>query len=462
MTSRRFILAGLVFCPIIFALGYRYIPSLLEDEPIETGRDLQMFVDDFLIESLSGDIQQEAVQPEPKEVVLTTDTPWEGNTSSYFTIFPDQGKFRMIYRGWHHDSDKQVVHEEATSYAESTDGITWSRPALGLYEWENSRDNNIIWLGPEAHNFTPFLDGNPAASPAEKYKAVGGQFELGLIPLISADATHWSRLSNKPIITNGAFDSQNVIFWDSARHEYRAYWRYYDEEGFRLIATATSKDFRNWQDTAPLEYTGSTEKEHLYTNAIEPYFRAPRLFVGFPTRFNPTSEQVEPIFIVSRDGRTFYRHSEPVIPITAPKNRDTNRGNFMALGMLYSPDRPREISVYASENYYEATPARLRRFVYRLDGFVTVRAGRDGGELITRPLRPGGNSLATNHIVKPGGLLAIDVLDMEGNVICKSPLLDGDAIDEPVPWKCPPNLTETAIRLRFRMQNAEIFSFRFD
>ena len=32
-------------------------------------------------------------------------------------------------------------------------------------------------------------------------------------------------MSDAPVITDGAFDSQNLAFWDPLRGEYRAYWR---------------------------------------------------------------------------------------------------------------------------------------------------------------------------------------------------------------------------------------------
>ena len=109
------------------------------------------------------------------------------------------------------------------------------------------------------------------------------------------------------MITHGAFDSQNLAFWDTDRGEYRAYWRYFGN-GVRAIRTATSKDFITWENEADLTYTEGTPTEHLYTNAIQKYFRAPHLFIGFPTRFEPKSQQVEPILMTSRDGDMFHRY----------------------------------------------------------------------------------------------------------------------------------------------------------
>ena len=46
-------------------------------------------------------------------------------------------------------------HREVYCYAESRDGIEWTRPHLGLVEFEGSKENNIIWDGVGSHNFTP-------------------------------------------------------------------------------------------------------------------------------------------------------------------------------------------------------------------------------------------------------------------------------------------------------------------
>ena len=48
--------------------------------------------------------------------------------------------------------------------------------------------------------------------------------------------------------------------------------------GYRAIRTATSKDFLHWGPHADLTYADSPE-EHLYTNQIKPYYRAPHLFI---------------------------------------------------------------------------------------------------------------------------------------------------------------------------------------
>jgi hypothetical protein len=74
----------------------------------------------------------------------------------------------------------------------------------------------------------------------------------------------------------------------------------------------------------------------------------------------------------------------------------------LALGILQLPGRERELSVYASEAGYDFGPARLRRFIDRLDGFVAA-SGDAEGELLTRPLRFAGRSLELNARTRAGG-----------------------------------------------------------
>ncbi|MEO2013564.1 MAG: hypothetical protein ABGZ53_04260 [Fuerstiella sp.] len=431
-------------------------------ETIELGNRLELFVDDHLIDVTEGDVSRQLIRPEPQEVVFETGKPWEGNTSGYYTVFQDGDKYRMIYRGWRHDEKMKAVHKEVTCYAESKDGIHWTKPNLRLFDWNGSKENNIVWLGPGTHNFTAFRDANPAAPAESQYKAFGGigDFGGGLVPFASPDCVHWTQVSKKPVITHGAFDSQNLAFWDTDRGEYRAYWRYFGD-GVRAIRTATSQDFIHWENEADLAYPEGTPNEHLYTNAIQKYFRAPHLFIGFPTRYEPKSQQVEPILMTSRDGVTFQRYVDAVIPRTAPKDRNHNRSNYMVWGMFQLPGKPNQISVYGTENYYESTPGRVRRFVYRVDGFVALRGGADGGQVTTKPLQYKGQQLLLNYVVKAGGELTVEVLNDAGDVIGKSKTLNGDAVDGPVVWERKPALGQGTVQLRFTIRNADVYSLRF-
>ncbi len=433
----------------------------------------ELFVDDYLIANMTG-AELKLHKPEPRDVALVCDAPWEGNTSAYYAFFRDNDRFRAYYRGSHYDEKKKKsTHAQVACHAESKDGLTWKKPALGVHEFNGSKDNNIVWTGDGSHNFTPFKDANPACAPDARYKALAGGTTLlngrkksCLNALKSADGVHWTLMSGG-VITAGAFDSQNLAFWDAVRGEYRAYWRIFAER-VRAIRTATSKDFVHWENQADLKYVDSPP-EHLYTNAVMPYFRAPHLFIGFPTRFQPKTQQVEPVFMTSRDGVLFHRWSEELIPITAPKDRDGNRSNYMTWGLLQLPGDDRELSVYATEAYYAGPASRVRRFTFRTDGFVSVHAPAKG-ELITKPLCFTGGTLELNCCTAANGSIRVEIQDANGKPLPKFRLSDGqpitgDHVTCVAGWKDGTNVGALAgrpVRLRFVVNDADLFSMKFN
>jgi len=285
----------------------------------------------------------------------------------------------------------------------------------------------------------------------------------------------WSMMQSTPVITKGAFDSQNLAFWDPVTGQYLDYHRTF-VDGVRAIMTCRSEDFVNWTEPELLTYPEGTPAEHLYTNAIRLYPQrrqlfpqAPRLWIGFPTRYQPKNSQVEPIFMSSRDGRHFVRSTDPVIPITAPSERDGNRSNYMANGVLALPDHPGELAVYGSEAYYAGPDSRLRRFMYRLDGFASLSAGKQGGEVLTQPFTFEGDQLILNYATLDGGSIRVELQTAEGDVIapfdlqsCQS--LQGDNTAAVVSWKLGDGLIRHAgqpVRLRFVLQNADLYSLHF-
>lgn len=443
--------------------------------PVALDSRRELFVDHFLIERLHGDAALHLHQPRPEEVVLVTDRPWEGNTCAYYTVFEDEGRYRMYYRGSHFDEEAEAPgHLEVTCYAESHDGIHWSKPNLGLYEFEGSKENNIVWDGIGTHCFTVFKDTNPQCAPEARYKAISRgrpRGEKGLYVFQSPDGIHWSLIRDQPVITEGAFDSQNLAFWDAHAGVYREFHRTFTG-GVRAIMTGTSEDFVNWTDPVLVSY-GDAPAQHLYTNAVLPYAQAPHVLLGFPTRYLPDEGQrVEPTFMTSRDGgRTFFRWLDPVIPENAPRDRGGNRSNYMAWGLLRLPNNAEEYSVYATEAYYTGTDSRLRRFSYRVDGFVSLRAGDQGGELLSKPITFKGDRLSVNFATREGGHLRVELQDGEGRVIEGYALadcvaMDGDSIQQMVRWKgrdgeTLDHLAGQPIRIRFVLSRGDLYAFAF-
>ena len=518
----------------------------MEQRPVHLGSRLELFVDDCLVDRLAGDARRHLHKPAGREVILANDEPWEESSMAYVAVCLDGGLYRMYYRPSHHGSGPEA-RGEAMCYAESSDGIHWTKPRLGLFSYQGSAANNIVlggdgrklpatgkWrghLGFETGlgwrgDMVPFRDTNPDAAPDARYKALvrgcrgtcqiaDGRSDYGMYPFKSPDGIHWSLMSDKPVITRGTFDSQNLAFWDAVRRRYLAFVRdmrwgtadrplwnappreQYEEwlaalppaardaerialaahGGVRDIRMCTSEDFVSWTEPEFLEYhqdRGDIDHD-LYTNAIAPYERAPHMLLGFPTEivglFSTEGSETSPLFMASRDGgRSFRLWPEAVIPREAPRERDGNRSNYMAHGLVRGSDR--EYFVYADEGYTREPGARrLRRFVYRVDGFVSIRAGLPGGELVTPPVTFSGSQLLVNYIAWPlhHGSVRVELQEpggrpLDGLALADSTELHGDEIDRTVTWETgvsPGRYAGQVVRLRFALRHADLFSFQF-
>lgn len=442
-------------------------------KPIDIGSRWELFVDDYLVAQMSGDIRLQLHPPTAREVVIIHDKPWEGNTCGYHTIFQDDSLYRMYYRGWDHDMQQgKPRHHEVVCYARSVDGIRWERPSLGLVAFAGSTDNNIIWDGIGSHNFTPFKDANPRCAADARYKAVG-QNEGKLFGFISPDGLHWHLLSEEPIVTEGAFDSQNLAFWDPVRSEYRCYFRDF-HEGHRDIKVATSQDFVHWSSPVWLEFPG-VAPEHLYTNQIMPYYRAAHLLIGFPTRYLPERASLtEGLFMSSRDGVTFKRWPEAFIRPGPVAEKWHNRSNYIWWGLVETasgpPDAGRELSLYTNERYYyEGQGVRTRRYTCRIDGFVSLHASFAGGQAQTRPLVFAGDSLVVNIATSAAGGLRVQIEDAQENALpgfgfAECPEIYGDSIERVVTWnggRAVSDLAGRPVRLRFALRDADLYAFGF-
>lgn len=436
----------------------------------------ELFVDSHLIERMDA-AQLRLHSPQPREIALTCDRPWEEKGPGYTTVIQDGETYRMYYRanpgGEGTDNDPTQV----TCYAESSDGIHWHKPELGIVEFEGSKRNNILWQGLLAHNFTPFRDDNPACPPEHRYKGIGGTSSKwggeDLVPVVSADGIHWQRFGEDPLPLKGNFDSQNAVFWDAHAGLYRAYWRAGRRDDSELprgrdIDTATSHDFIHWSDSEHLVYdpsrSGSPERDQgddpsgdhhqLYTNNVQTYPRAPHLLLGFPARYcdrgwtastdalperekrreladlgigggRPTRSGTalwDTLFMASRDGTNFHVWPEAFIRPGIQRPGSWFYGQAgMARGIVETPSTfiggPRELSFYVKDNARTDGPYRLRRYNLRLDGFASLYAPLTGGTVTTKPLTFTGSRLEINFSSSAGGRLRIGLQEPDGTDI---------------------------------------------
>ncbi len=504
------------------ACGTVSADELVDVAKIDSRREL--LVDDWLVKDLTGGAELRLHHPTPRNVALVTGEPWEGNATNYVTVFQDGDKYRMYYRGSHAsylDGKDRPNTRDVYCYAESPDGIRWTKPDLGLFEWDGSKRNNIVWDGVGSHAFVPFRDTNPECSADAKYKALGVGGKHGLYVFKSPDAIHWALMQPEPVITKGAFDSQNLAFWDAQRGEYREFHRDFREG--RDIRTATSKDFLHWTEPEFLSYSANVHPGHrdrlpddvkdpvgakyppgrvseLYTNQIAPYFRAPHILLGFPTRYidrgwtesakalpryeyrqirakRSTREGTaltDGMLITSRDRIHFSVWPESFLrPGLRTRDSWFYGDTYQNWGLLETKsdieDAPRELSLFVTERTLQETGGVLRRYTLRIDGFVSLHAPLLGGTMTTRPLSFSGKELSLNVATSAAGAVRVEIQDAQGQPFPDLALADcdevyGDDLDRTVTWKGNSDvagLSGRAVRLVFEVKDADLYAFQF-
>jgi len=460
-------------------------------KPVEIGTRLELIVDDLLVERMTGVAFRlhAPVRQAPAKSPLPS--------GGYGTIIKDGDLYRAYYRtdipgydkGRYGERNADNEPNEITCYAESRDGIEWTFPDLGITKIQSSKGGNVILArqAPFTHNFTPFLDTRPGVAPAARYKALAGSGETGLIAFKSADGIHWSKIQDAPVIktpkqapgTPWPFDSESPAFWSEAENCYVCFVRTWGmieppqtdpfKKFQRRVSRTTSTDFITW--TPLVDTAANLPGEQLYTNETHPYFRAPHIYVALPSRFTGGIEMGEPVegkwgstdimLMTMRAGSASYQRTfkEAFIRPGMDPARWKQRANYVSLNVV--PTGPEEMSIYNTISG--------DRYTLRTDGFISVNAGADGGELRTKPLIFAGDALSINFSTGAAGSLRVEIQDAAGQALPGFGLDDcqaviGDVIEQRVRWKNTSDLAAIAgksVRLRFAMRECDLYSFRF-
>lgn len=486
--------------------------------PIALGSRRELFVDTSLIASITR-ATLELQTPRVAEMSLNfMERPWEGSWSGQGpTILKDGDVYRMYYycdpTRWNPETEEGLA-----CYAESRDGITWTRPNLRQVHVSGTWDNNVLFMpDPSFHNLRPFIDTRPGVPPSQKYKAVtggalyrdtdGARWTDGLYILVSADGLRWSKYSPGPFLPPQRFkspdgqsnsppvdyDGMNTMFWSESEQVYVCYYRGWvkvssspspdDSYGgwYRWVRRTTSPDLVTWSPSVDME-TGGFRLEHWYMHSTSPYFRAPHISIAMPSHYIPVahsdfrnlpddghSARSETRFASTRGGLSYDRlfPTQRWITTGLPNTRfffpeQSNWPVFagrMSLNVV--PTGPREMSVYLEQ------PGRVVRYTLRTDGFVAVRAA--AGQAITRPVTFTGKALEMNFAAGPGGHVRVELQDASGRplpgfTIADASPMTGDEISRVVTWGANSDLGSLAgqvVRVRFQLQDAKLFSFRF-
>lgn len=504
-------------------------------ETLDIGSGLELAVDPRWIDSISG-LRLVQQTPIPREVVL--DSPptdpaerrdlW-ASRYGYLSVLKDGDLYRMHYR-YVYPSDDQDGHE-FFCYAESRDGVNWTKPDLGLFTIPESKDRNAITEenmaepGDEdsdhfpciSHNLRPFIDTRPGVPEAERFKALGagynsGSPNAGFWALSSADGIHWKKIRKGWVIdrknwSHGSDSTPACSWWSEDEGKYVAYIRIRVNPndptkgkvgGLRWIGRITSDDFIHWSQVTPMQpLDGGLDVEkisgrhvHHYTNETQPYYRNRQLLIATPTRFFEGSafsdEEIatltpemqnylrqrsvgytDAVLLTSRPGEISYRQPfQEAYLRPGPDVRNWgNRSTYPHVRFVPTGDT--EMSQYVRHGL--GSSSYVRRYTLRIDGFASVWAPLAGGELVTKPLKFSGGRLVMNYSTSGAGSIRVEVGDENGKPLPGYELANayrhlGDTIEQTVQWKTTRSvggLKGRAVRLRFVIHDADLYSFRF-
>ena len=170
--------------------------------------------------------------------------------------------------------------------------------------------------------------------------------------------------------------------------------------------------------------------------------------------------------MTSYDGFTFDRRDEAFLT-PGPEN-STNwwyGGGDPVYGLIETKSEEagasNEISFFVGENY-RVKNVNFRRYTMRPDGFFSWYAPYRCGEVLTDVFEADGERMLLNFATSAVGGITVSVCDADGNALdgYTSYVMFGDSVERPVEFeKALSDLKGQAVRLKFEMQDAHLYSF---
>jgi hypothetical protein len=456
----------------------------------------RLFLDAMVVEQQQGLLRVfHAAEKHQTNPVLRKDKEWEGKGPYlYGTVMWDNGRLRMWY---HHFYGSQYWN----SYAESTDGIAWTKPNLGIVSFKGSKDNNIfltVTEGPaeprtvrrqsQCHN--PSVIKQPwERDPAKRYVLYGFSYDyLKPRAAFSPDGLHWTFVPKTA--EKGLFSTADVVnfFHDPYKNRYAATWKSSNRRG-RAVGVATSTDGLTWtkQVEGPVFVADDLDPDatQIYGMPVFPY---QGMYIGLPWIYNARwfkygtyadrrlaeSEKDSPCTMDVQLAWSWDLVNWTRLAARACFIPRGDEGRFDS-GMIYTARAP----VQVGDNLYfyyggmdgphnaKKWSSAIGLAVLRLDGFCSMHAGDTEGSLVTRrePMRV--PRVTINAKTAAHGYVLAELLDTQNCVIpgfsreeCAP--FKGDSVRHVLAWRTatlPVKQLEADTKIRFVLKNADLYSY---
>jgi len=128
---------------------FRNGPPPKPEPPIEIPVAPQLFLDDFLIDEQRN--LKRVFHPARKldsQPLVRADRPWEGHA----VMVPVGSRYEFNEKQNRYELEYNSLNPRHRLLAVSSDGVRWTKPDLGLVEFEGSRANNILEVIPRGSN----------------------------------------------------------------------------------------------------------------------------------------------------------------------------------------------------------------------------------------------------------------------------------------------------------------------
>ncbi len=489
-------------------------PSYLENPPetidITIGR--QLFVDSFLIEKTTLPFSYHQPKKYETNPIFTAQMPWETNENGCSCACPKSGAIifdpdEQIYKMWYEAGWLNQI-----AYAFSRDGIHWDRPMLDVVTGTNlilpytKNDDlkKLKWNGPHyfrADSLSVVRD--PDAPQQERYKMLlrnpGGNFPG--ITLVSPDGIHWQN----PRAT-GTMGDRSTLFYNPFRKKWcfsiRSTWSPSLLFGLDCKGWARTRSYHEdsdffrasqWQDMNQMKWLCADSldpmDETLATNGTIPQLynvdAAPyeSIMLGmFQIFLGPENDVSEKtgipkitglIPMYSRDGWHWSRPYRDIFIAASRTAGSWDRGYIQSVGGIYTihDDVLRIYYTGFSGNISKTERSEIRHGMYsggalgfaeiRRDGFVSLSAASQAGEVLTRTLTFSQGKFLFVNAEKC--LLKAEIIDTSGAVIAVSPELEIDSVAAQIPLVDfdAATLQDKRFRIHFSLQHGELYSFWF-
>lgn len=434
-------------------------------------RAKRLLLDDRVVASVENvHLTIGQVTKETRNPLFVEDQPWEVRFDNlYANVIYDQDAH--LYKCWYNPfiidaatSNTPLTARATKSYqpdkmremgvclATSVDGLTWTKPALRLQEFNGSWENNLVMR--HIHGAGIFRDAHEP-DPALRYKAL---MQYGVA--VSPDGLHWSAVRPCPEIES-RWDTHNNLFWDALSRRYVGITRLW-EGGVRTVGRTESQDFQRWTKAVEV-MRGLPEEAHRQTYALIAFPYA-NLYLGLVMLFDVESDLVDCELTWSPDTVRWQRicPGTPLIARGEPGSFDSS----CIYAAAYPVRRGDGLELfYGGSNgphtNWRDTGLGLARL--RSDGFAGMQPTMRGrsARLMTTPMLCSGRDL-TISADAAGGSIRVSVLDAHQQRVRQSHAIHTNVTDQAVAWEGDDlaGLIGEEVQLLFEFEDSTLYAFR--